>query len=192
MPGIPPFFDAVQGLTAGSRGSSRSTAGPGRRAGSAGRRPGRPRRRGRRRSTAAGSSRASRRTARNRAGVLPPAAIASSSVARTCVREALAARCRHPAGGRARVDAGAEQALVRVDVADAGDEAVIHERELDRRPPSARRRVQHAAGERAESGSTPRCASRRWRAGSPSVQSTAPKRRGSRSRTATSPTPRSK
>ena len=48
-----------------------------------------------------------------------------------------------PRGDR-RPDAGAEQRFVRVDVAHAGDEAVVHQRELDGRLPPPRRRPQIA------------------------------------------------
>src|SRR5690348_473708 len=54
------------------------------------------------------------------------------------VDEAREARLRKPAGGHGGPDAGTEQRFVGVDVADADDEVIVHERLLDRDAAPAR------------------------------------------------------
>ena len=72
-----------------------------------------------------------------------PAASASISASRR--RSCCSAR--QPPGRAARVDARAEQRLVRVDVADARDPALVEQQRLDRRAAAPRERAQVLGGE---------------------------------------------
>ena len=86
-----------------------------------------------------------------------------------------------PARRAQRMDPGAEQRLVGVDVADAGDLALIEQERLDRRAADPRERVEVRAREaRARTARSPsRAAKNASRASPPSASSPVPKRRGS-------------
>ncbi len=98
-------------------------------------------------------------------------------------------RARQPSRGAQRVDARAEQRLVGVDVADAGDPALVEQERLDRRAcargPGARSSAPVSAS---ASGSTPsRAAKNASSARRPRASSPVPKRRGSQKRSSCAP-----
>ena len=84
-------------------------------------------------------------------------------------------------GAPQRVDAGAEQRLVGVDVADARDPLLVEQQRLDRRAAALGERVQVRAGElRRRTARRPRRAAKNASSASaPSASSPVPKRRGS-------------
>ena len=83
-------------------------------------------------------------------------------------------------GGAQRVDAGAEQRLVGVDVPDAGDAPLVEQERLDRRRPPRACARRCSAVNSSSSGSRPRRAAKNASsASSPSSSSPVPKRRGS-------------
>ena len=167
------------GFSAGT-GDNRTMHGrPAGAAGSRTRRRGRVRLRGRIRNSRAGSSRARRARPRSRAACCRLSRWLRS-VPREPRRRAARAGARNPAGRDRGPNAGAEQRLVRVDVAHAHHELVVHERELDRRGAAARRVPE--VRRRRTRGRTARgrgCASNGCAAAGAPTHSIAPKRRGS-------------
>ena len=79
--------------------------------------------------------------------VAPLDSIPSSSVSTTASRSARRLLAVDAVRAPQRVDAGAEQRLVGVDVADAGDPLLVEQHRLDRRAAAAGERVQVLAGE---------------------------------------------
>ena len=111
----------------------------------------------------------------------PRASMPALSAAITPSRSALVLLARQPPRRAARVHARPEQRLVRVDVADARDPALVQQERLDRRRPALREARAGAAPVKPSSnGSRPsRSAKNASSASVPSSSSPVPKRRGS-------------
>ena len=96
--------------------------------------------------TAAGNSPGCRPRARNRAGCCRRRG-SRAQRRPDFLHQLRIAREADAAGGARRMDAGAKQRLVRVDVADAADEVIVHQHDLDRRLATARALEQPVRGE---------------------------------------------
>ena len=125
--------------------------------------------------------------------VAPFASMPACSDSTTASRSARHCARRQLPGRAQRVDAGAEQRLVGVDVAHARDAPLVEQERLDRRAAAARQRAQVLGRElgRRAARRPAGAAKNASRASSPSASSPVPKRRGSTKSSSAAPASRS-